>query len=652
MKIKTRKKNWLRHTLQWGIILFVLILAFAPKLTKITTPNVEAYCPFGGLLALGSYLSNQALSCSMTSAQIGMGIILFAGVLLFGKLFCSFICPIGTLSEWLGKLGDKLKIRFTISAVFDKILRSLKYILLFTTLFYTLQSNELFCKKFDPYYALASGFNTDVVVLYAIFAIVLVVLGSVFIRMFWCKYLCPLGAISTIFKFSLFFIVTIGVYLSLLKFGIRVSYLWPLAVASLGAYILEIWEPKRTIFPLTKITRNSTTCTHCKLCSDKCPQGIDVASLTQVKHADCNLCGDCLQICPVKNTLTINNRKELKYLPIIAVVICVTLGIILGKVWEIPTINLKWGEPNEIESAEIFTQSGLKNIKCYGSSMAFANKMKQIPGVYGLATYVKHHRVKIYYNSTILSNKKLQKLLFTPRKKTINTIAKGVKTIYGVRLKLENFFDTYDFNYLATMLRNETNAVELISTFDCPVSVEIYFASEIKNKKKILALIESKSYTIATTQGLRTIDLKYKIAGTPKFFTISHEKYIRSLFTPFEKTFNYRKSYSNDVLKTYALPIGNNATFRNRLRYLVSHLSNNDGIVEFKTELNSTFHELAKITYVDTMTNVAHIEKALLSDTLTIFHSNGSIKKVANMFNFTEEIQNKKNKKNNTLKGV
>ena len=125
-----------------------------------------------------------------------MGVILLVGVLLFSKLFCSYICPIGTISEWLGRLGDQLKIRYTIKGLGDKILRSLKYILLFITLYFTLQSNELFCKKFDPYFSVASGFNSDVVVLYASLAIALVIFGSIFIRLFWCKYLCPLGAIS------------------------------------------------------------------------------------------------------------------------------------------------------------------------------------------------------------------------------------------------------------------------------------------------------------------------------------------------------------------------------------------------------------------------------------------------------------------------
>jgi polyferredoxin len=252
MKRKTQKTNWPRITIQGGIILFILILFFVPGLFNKTAPDFEAYCPFGGLQALGSYLLNQALSCTMTSAQIVMGVILLIGVILFSKLFCSFICPIGTVSEWLGKLGDKFKMRLTIKGITDKILRSLKYVLLFITLYFTLQSNELFCKKFDPYYALASGFDSDVVLLYAIIAIAVVILGSVFIRLFWCKYLCPLGAISNIFKFSLFFVATMGIYLVLLRFGLEISYVWPLAVACAGGYVIELAGQRSRFFPRGK----------------------------------------------------------------------------------------------------------------------------------------------------------------------------------------------------------------------------------------------------------------------------------------------------------------------------------------------------------------------------------------------------------------
>ncbi len=639
MTRKNNKTNWPRLTIQLGVILFIIVLFFFPKLTGIATPDFEAYCPFGGLQALGSYLLNQALSCTMTSAQIVMGVLLFIGVLIFSKLFCSFICPIGTVSELLGKLGDRLKVRLTIKGIPDKILRSIKYVLLFTTLYYTLQSNELFCKKFDPYYALASGFDNDVVILYAIITIAIVILGSVFIRLFWCKYLCPLGAISNIFKFSFFFVAVLAVYLILLKFGVEISYVWPLAVASIGGYIIELLGQKSRFFPIAKITRNTTTCTDCQLCTINCPQGIDVAAVETVKHVDCNLCGDCLLACPVNNTLTINKKKSLKWLPVFAVVALVLFGLIMGKVWEIPTIDLKWYDKEEMADAEIFSQSGLKNIKCYGSSMAFANKMKQVDGVYGVATFVKHNRVKMYYDANKLNEEKIQELLFTPQKKPVKALAKGVETVYGISLKLENFFDSFDFSYLSELLRQKTDAVGVISEFDCPVIIKVYFATEIENRDELLSILEAETLTFKTKNGDVTVELEYEISGKPEYFTISRGEYISTLFTSYQKDFNHRENYTDDVVKIYTIPLGKNNRLRKRFSYIVSHLSNDDGVVEFETILNENYKEIAEISFVDTMTTIENINTALLSDTLIISYSSGKKGKVKNMFDFSEKLK-------------
>ncbi len=643
MKLLPKNTNWPRLTIQWGVILFIVLLFFKPSLFNIATPDFEAYCPFGGLQALGSYLLSEALSCTMTSAQIVMGVILFIGVLLFSKLFCSFICPIGTVTEWLGTIGDKFKMRYTIKGIADKALRSLKYILLFITVYFTLQSNELFCKEYDPYYALASGFDTDVVLLYAIISIAVAILGSIFIRLFWCKYLCPLGAISNIFKFSVFFVATLGTYLVLLSFGIEISYVWPLAIASAGGYIIELMGQKSRFFPIAKITRSTSTCTDCQLCTISCPQGIDVAAVETVKHVDCNLCGDCLTSCPVDNTLTINKKKSLKWLPVVAVIVLATVGILMGNIWEIPTIDIKWGDKEEIANADIYTQSGLKNIKCYGSSMAFANKMKTVDGVYGVATFVKHHGIKLYYDAEKLSDERIQELLFTPQKASLRTLKKGVETIYGISLSLDNFFDSYDFSYLGRLLQQKTDAVGVISEFACPVVIKIYFPSEIENREELLSIIESEMLIYKTTSGEQSVELNFEISGRPDYFSVPRKEYVSLLFTPYTKSFNHKSDYSDGVIKTFQIPLGKNSKLSKRYSYIVSHLSNDDGIVEFKTLLDETNNEIVKISYVDTMTTIENIKTSLLSDTLTILYSNGQKKRVINMFDFSEELKDSMN---------
>jgi hypothetical protein len=128
MTDKLKNNNWFKLFYQFAILALLLYMGIRLIFDKVYAPDFEAYCPFGGLQALGSYFTRDSLACAMTSMQIMMGAALFIGVVLFSKLFCGYICPLGTISEWIGKLGSKLKIRFNMPRIPDLILRSLKYI--------------------------------------------------------------------------------------------------------------------------------------------------------------------------------------------------------------------------------------------------------------------------------------------------------------------------------------------------------------------------------------------------------------------------------------------------------------------------------------------------------------------------------------------
>ena len=189
--MKKLKKNWLRHLIQWGALLAIII--FMTKIFGNENPDCEAYCPFGGLQTIGSFLVNNSLACSMTATQIMMGVVLAIGVILFSKLFCGYLCPLGWATEYIGKLRKKLKIKeITINygSVADKVLRLFKYVLLFWIFYMTVSSSELFCKNFDPYYATATGFKGELTLWMSLIAFGVFIIGNLFVKMFWCKYIC------------------------------------------------------------------------------------------------------------------------------------------------------------------------------------------------------------------------------------------------------------------------------------------------------------------------------------------------------------------------------------------------------------------------------------------------------------------------------
>ncbi len=632
-----KKQNWYKLIYQFAIIGILTFMGFRLLFDKAYAPDFEAYCPFGGLQALGSYITMDSLSCSMTSTQIMMGVVLFIGIVLFSRLFCGYICPLGTIGEWIGKLGDRLKIRYTPKGLVDYALRLPKYVLLFITFYFTLKSSELFCKKFDPYYAVASGFDSDVVLLWAVIAIVALVVGSLFIRLFWCRYLCPLGALSAIFKFSWWFLGIMAIYVILLLVGLDISYVYPLLVITAGGYILEVARMKKVWPDPVHITRNSVTCIDCGLCSIKCPQGIDVASMEKVTHTDCTLCGDCLHACPEKDTLLINKRNA-KWLPAVVLGVLIILGIAAGTLFELPTIDQKWGTPEQIESAGLFEMSGLKNIKCFGSSTAFANQMRRVEGIYGVSTYVASHSVHILYDTALYNEEKLQQLLFVPVKRIIEPVAREVDTVVYYTLTIDKFFDPLDATYLQHLLDQKTDACGYQSDFACPVIVRIYFPEgKEPGRESLVNAIESKNLTFTANDSEFNVKLPYKVITLEEQLSkISKADYAAKMFVPTSSRFNGFSKFSEDVVSRYMMKMGANSAHKARYSYLVSHLSNDSGVIAFETVLDSLGSELGVIHFVDTVTAPENIFAAVNADTLVFHYSDGRTGKLANPFRFPD----------------
>lgn len=641
MKFKTAK-NIYKKFFQFGILLLLGVLAIKTLLNIGSSPDFEAYCPFGGLQALGSYLVKGSLACTMSGTQIGMGLILITFVVVFGKLFCGYLCPIGTISEKLGQIGERLKIRYSVEGKADLVLRSLKYIILFITFYFTLQSSELFCKMFDPYYALTSGFNPDVSVVLALVAILVVIIGSIFIRLFWCKYLCPLGAVSNIFKFYWMFLAVIGIYLLLIFSGLSISYVYPLAAISLLGFILEIALLKKVKFAPVTIIRNTESCINCNLCSKTCPQHIAVAKMEKVTHIDCNLCGDCLHVCPEKDTLQLN-RRNIKWLPAAVLTFAIILGLILAQTWEIPTINETWGTPEQLQNAATYSQSGLKNIKCYGSSKSFASKMQRIRGVYGVSTYVNSHSVKILFDPNLISQKQIQEKIFTPVKKEIDPLTDDIKFINEFTFSVDQLFDPMDASYLEQLLVQNTGACGYITEYGCPVIVHIFFPQEDNTTVQELAnLIESKELTYGVAGNENTVKLHFKITDQPQQAkVIKTVQFKQLMYSPIVMYFNGFETFSDSILRLSELPIPSNSNHR-KLSFLVSHLSANNGVVAFKSMLDSTGVEIGNIIYVDTMTNLQVIYNQLIVDTLDVSYSNGTTSRELNTFDFNSVVLTEK----------
>lgn len=224
------------------------------------TRSFEAFCPFGGAESLWGLVTAGEFSCALGPLNLSLFIGVIGLTLVAKKSFCGWACPIGFFGELLGKLGAKFtKGKLVPGDRLDQWLRLLRYPVLIVSLYFTYKLGELVLRGYDPFYLIFSGVGHGSVgwISYTVLAVLTV--GAVLIPMFFCRYLCPLGAVLDPFS--------------------RIG--------------------------LLKIHRDAQTCTNCGHCQLACPQNIPVHALVQVTNRDCTNCLECVDVCPDKDVLTL-----------------------------------------------------------------------------------------------------------------------------------------------------------------------------------------------------------------------------------------------------------------------------------------------------------------------------------------------------------
>ena len=185
-----------------GLQFFLWVRSFEhPGSLQVARPaGVDGWLPIAGLMNFKYFLSTGHIPSIHPAAMfLFMAFLLMSLVL--KKAFCGWLCPVGTLSEVLWKLGKKLFRRnFRLPNWLDIPLRGLKYLLLAFFLFIIgSMSAEALSDFMQAPYALVAdvkmlNFFRNLSLTAAIVIAVLFLL-SFLIQNFWCRYLCPYGAL-------------------------------------------------------------------------------------------------------------------------------------------------------------------------------------------------------------------------------------------------------------------------------------------------------------------------------------------------------------------------------------------------------------------------------------------------------------------------
>lgn len=229
-----------------------------PGLNCYSCPGALGSCPIGSLQAvIGSRSSKLSFYVS--------GSLIFIGAIL-GRFVCGWLCPFGLVQDLLNKIPFPKKIK---SFTGDRLLRKIKYVIfaVFVILLPMLavdvtgQGSPWFCQYICPAGMLEGGIPLTIVnealrgaigFLYTwkVVILIITVICSVVIYRPFCKYICPLGAVYSLFN--------------------KVSVL--------------------------KLRCDKERCISCGKCKRECKMNVDPA--VKPDDAECIRCGQCVKGCP------------------------------------------------------------------------------------------------------------------------------------------------------------------------------------------------------------------------------------------------------------------------------------------------------------------------------------------------------------------
>jgi len=632
--------NKIKLFLQVAIILLIVILVFIGLVKKTSRVDFESVCPFGGLIALGSKFWLGSMSCAMSETQVFPGLMLVLGVILFAKLFCGYLCPLGTVTEWLNKLSARLKIGFVLRGIPDRLLRFGKYLLLFFTAYFTATSSELWCKKFDPYYAAVTGFGSDTILWVGILTILTVVVLSVIIRFFWCKYVCPLGALSNIFVNIFISLPLIVLYFALYFMGVKLHILWLILALCLSGALTEVFRFRFFSLSPFRIKVNHDTCTDCGECDDNCPQGIAVSQFKQVTHPDCTLCLDCLHGCSA-GSLSMGKYKA-TWLPPVVLVALIGLGFLFARQFEFKTLSERWGNFHQLPSVQTYEMRDLASVKCWGSAKSLQNKLMKKKGIVGLDAYAKSHHIVIYYDSSRIDEYGLKKAVFSPYQYKIQKFDQYQPARIAVfEIPIQGLWDVRDNADLIRMLRVNPFIVGFETNFGEPVHAKIYLELDKVTPDSLIRIIEQKSYQKHNPDGKsEEVKVDFRCEGQGAFVdTLDYLTFRRNLFVGYDQTYNDYSKYRPENLRILEIgfPEAESIGARRSLKYLTSHVSFFDGTVRVRTAF--TDRSVLQVYFDPRQVNAQQIQQKLFEKTLKILTSESETKEMDNPFEFVLPVK-------------
>ena len=203
--------------------------------------------------------------------QLILVIVMTIGAILFGRVFCGYLCSFGAMADLLWFVARKVHRKYhRIPKQLDRILKWVKYLVLallflgvwvFALISYDAMNSPW--TIFGMFTTIGNFPSLSYLISVGGLLLLAIIIASLFVERFFCRYLCPLGA-----------------YLSM--------------ISSLRFFFIK--KPREN-------------CKGCSLCSQNCPMGLPLGEFDQVQSGECINCNVCTNVCPKKNAQPNLNGK-------------------------------------------------------------------------------------------------------------------------------------------------------------------------------------------------------------------------------------------------------------------------------------------------------------------------------------------------------
>lgn len=220
---------------------------------------------FGSIKSLYLNTISQSFSLQENLAQLTLVTGTLLLTMITGRFFCGWMCSFGALMDFLHFLSTRLmKKKIVINEKFENLLKTFKYLILaFSIVVIWTMGNSFFAQDnpWNVFGILSSFSNLSSVPAFILemklgaILLGIIIVGGFFVERFFCRYLCPMGAIFAVFSKT----------------------------------------------RMIKLKKHEHDCGKCMSCTKACSMGINLNKVNQVNSGECINCLKCMDKCHRSN---------------------------------------------------------------------------------------------------------------------------------------------------------------------------------------------------------------------------------------------------------------------------------------------------------------------------------------------------------------